>query len=328
MRPIKDIFTEEYWDVLYRSVESPQKGIFGGCKGKFRCVGSGLRYWYADPFLFEDKGELYLFAEFFDNKAEIGRIGCLKYKNGKFTEPTVVISENFHMSYPYVFKRDGIIYMMPETCLSRKLQLYKAIEFPYKWEQCRTIFDGVEYVDSVIYKDFIISNKRYWPEDSLSVDLNIYDFETGQPHRMNPIAVKSYCDRGAGAVFEMNGEPVRPVQNSVGKVYGKSIVFKKIKKLDIDNFEQEEFFTFSHDMINYDKSQQPGGTHTYAFLNGMEIVDVKLKRFNPKRIFWILLRRLKGENSAAKMTDEEWRKFNEMKAKEKAEKISADNKIS
>lgn len=320
MRPIKDIFYENYWDILYRSVESPKAGIFGKCRDKFCHVGSVSRYWYADPFLFEKNGEVFIFAEFFDNKDEIGKIGCLRYKDGKFIDPTVVISENYHMSYPFVFERDGEIYMMPETCMGKKLQLYKAVDFPYKWDHCRTIFDGVEYVDSVVYKDFIISNKRYWPDNAMSVDLNIFDFESGEPHKLNPIAVKSYCDRGAGAIFELDGEPVRPVQDATENVYGKSIVFKKIKKLDNESFDQEEFFKFSYDMIDSDLRQAPGGTHTYAFLNGIEVVDVKLKRINLKRIFWILLRRLKGENAAAKMTDEEWRKFNEMKAKEKAEK--------
>lgn len=324
MRPIKDIFTENYWDILYRKAESPQKGVFGQSKEKFCHVGSTSRYWYADPFLFEANGEMFLFAEFFDNKTDTGKIGCLRYRNGKFVDPKVVISEDYHMSYPFVFRRGGVIYMMPETCLGKKLQLYKAVEFPYKWEKCRTIFDEVEYVDCVIYRDFIIANKRYWPEYAMSVDLNIFDFDTGAPHKMNPIAVKSYCDRGAGAVFELDGVPVRPVQDAVDKVYGKSIVFKKIKKLDSENFEQEEIFTFSYDMIDSDLKQEPGGTHTYGFLNGIEVVDVKLRRFNFKRIFWILMRKLKGQNSAAKMTDEEWRKFNEMKAKEKAEKNKSD----
>lgn len=174
----------------------------------------------------------------------------------------------------------------------------------------------------MIYKDYIIANRRHWPEDAMSIDLEIFDFNTGAPHKLNPIEVKSYCDRGAGAVFKLNGEPVRPVQDAVDKVYGKGIVFKKIKKLDADSFEQEKIFTFSYDMIESYLKQAPGGTHTYAFLNGIEIVDVKLKRFNFKRIFWILIRRLKGQNSAAKMTEEEWRKFNEMKAKEKAQKKS------
>lgn len=320
MRPIKDIFCEDYWDILYRNAETPKHGIFGQNKEKFRHIGSVSRYWYADPFLFAKDGELFLFAEFFDNKTDSGKIGCLKYKDGKFVDPKVVISEKYHMSYPFVFERDGDIYMMPETCLDKKIQLYKAVDFPNKWEKCRTIIDNAEFVDSVIYNDFIIANRRHWPEDAMSIDLEIFNFKTGEPHILNPIFVKSYCDRGAGAVFNLDGYPVRPVQDATEKVYGKSIVFKKIKKLDHDNFEQEAVFTFSYDMIDSDLKQAPAGTHTYAFLNGIEIVDVKLKRFNFKRIFWILLRRLKGENAAARMTEEEWRKFNEMKAKEKAEK--------
>mgnify|MGYP003441325525 FL=1 len=58
MRPIKDIFTENYWDILYRTAESPGKGIFGHSKEKFKHIGSSSRYWYADPFLFEKGGEV------------------------------------------------------------------------------------------------------------------------------------------------------------------------------------------------------------------------------------------------------------------------------
>ena len=40
MRAIKDIFLENYWDILYRTSKSPEEGIFGGSKEKFRCVGA------------------------------------------------------------------------------------------------------------------------------------------------------------------------------------------------------------------------------------------------------------------------------------------------
>ena len=43
----------------------------------------------------------------FDNKSEKGVIACMKYKDGDFTDPEVVLEESFHLSYPYVYEENG-----------------------------------------------------------------------------------------------------------------------------------------------------------------------------------------------------------------------------
>lgn len=52
----------------------------------FRAIKNNLRYWVADPFVFERDGETYIFAELFDYLRRRGVIGYSKLKaNGSFS---------------------------------------------------------------------------------------------------------------------------------------------------------------------------------------------------------------------------------------------------
>ena len=43
-----------------------------------------------------------------------------------WSDPVVVLEENFHLSYPYVFEESGNVYMIPETSDVGDIRLYKA----------------------------------------------------------------------------------------------------------------------------------------------------------------------------------------------------------
>lgn len=70
----------------------------------------------ADPFLFVKDGTLFLFYE--DKKLfHNGVIAMISTKDlVSWTEPVVVLKESCHLSYPWVFEKNGSIYMIPETC--------------------------------------------------------------------------------------------------------------------------------------------------------------------------------------------------------------------
>lgn len=46
----------------------------------------------------------------------------------------VVLTEDWHLSYPFVFEHEGDIFMMPEGSRSGQLKLYRAVDFPNEWE--------------------------------------------------------------------------------------------------------------------------------------------------------------------------------------------------
>ena len=59
----------------------------------------------ADPFIIKEDDTLYMFFEVLDDKYSIGRIGVATSTDGcKWEYKKIVLSEEFHLSYPYVFK--------------------------------------------------------------------------------------------------------------------------------------------------------------------------------------------------------------------------------
>jgi hypothetical protein len=88
----------------------------------------------ADPFMVRAGGVWYMFFEAFSLETDKGEIGLAISDNGlDWKYQQIVLSEPFHLSYPYVFEWDGEHYMIPETLEAEAIHLYKAIDFPTRW---------------------------------------------------------------------------------------------------------------------------------------------------------------------------------------------------
>lgn len=286
MRPIKEIFIEEYWDIALRHYTDCDTVVDAGKSSyKFDELKATNRYWYADPFLFEKDGRTYLFVEMFDNVTEKGLIGFSELVNNKFSQPQVVLEENFHLSYPYVFEENGIVYMMPETRDNGCIQLYRAEEFPTKWVKDRVIIEIKDAVDTVIDGDDIITSVITSPVE-MKTRLEIYDRKTGTPTFANPVKDDDQISRGAGRIIEHKGKKLRPAQNCTNAEYGAGLIFYEIKK-DANGYAEKEYSKLSPCQILCGK-EKILGAHTYARTSEIEIVDVKKRRINLKRIYWIL----------------------------------------
>ena len=95
----------------------------------------------ADPFLFEYHDSLFLFTEtkLFNQKAHIS-VYLVDKSNLHVDYLGVAIKESFHLSYPAVYHIGDKVYLIPETQQSGVSLVYQAIEFPYHWEVCDSIF--------------------------------------------------------------------------------------------------------------------------------------------------------------------------------------------
>jgi hypothetical protein len=49
-------------------------------------------------------------------------------------EPFAVLERSYHLSYPFIFRWGSDIFMIPETSDNRTVEVYRAVEFPGKWE--------------------------------------------------------------------------------------------------------------------------------------------------------------------------------------------------
>jgi hypothetical protein len=106
----------------------------------------------ADPFLFRSNGTWYLFCEVFNTLSNRGQIGLASSKDGKhFTYERIILSEPFHVSYPYVFAWDDNVYMVPESAAGGSVRLYRATGFPYSWSLEAELLKG-PFCDSTLLR--------------------------------------------------------------------------------------------------------------------------------------------------------------------------------
>lgn len=146
---LKIFGTKESYAIGYRNHEG--EDISYRDARKYTLIMPSKTEWYADPFLFEYQGKTYLFAEIMkDENNWRGVLGvcCLSDNETHFE---VVLSESFHLSYPFVFSYKDEIYMMPETYSSNQLRLYKCKNFPNNWELEWILLDAVHFVDTTLF---------------------------------------------------------------------------------------------------------------------------------------------------------------------------------
>ena len=46
-----------------------------------------------------------------------------------------VLEEPWHLSYPFLIEWGGDIWMIPESSTNRDIAIYRAVDFPLKWER-------------------------------------------------------------------------------------------------------------------------------------------------------------------------------------------------
>ena len=241
--------------------------------------------WAADPFLIEYEGLLYIFAEVYSYKTLRGSIGYCTYDGANFSDWCVVISDDTHYSYPYIFERDDEIFMMPENGDNNGVSLYKAKRFPDVWEHVKVLYEGAPLADTTpLPNDTLLS---YLDCHSINTEETVCSLKLLKDgvivdERKDPYEQM----RPAGRIFEHNGEILRQAQDC-STFYGGALNFYSIEFCD-DKLPKEVLVKhINPEQINVDL---PGlkllnwlkGTHTYNFSEHYEVVDVEVRNVSPR----------------------------------------------
>ena len=208
---------------------------------------------WADPFIFNHKGENYIFFENYSYKTKIGKISCGKINGDQLEEISDVLNLGYHISYPFIFEDEGEIYLMPETSVMKRLEIYKCIKFPNVWELYTTAFEGEIVADAHIYKDdnnqkWLFINKADNVNCSLNDELYIYkinnlNLNDIEGHRQNPVIINSKTARNGGSIFKYENDLYRPSQANIDGVYGRGLNINKIQKLTINEYIEKKVIT-------------------------------------------------------------------------------------
>jgi len=187
----------------------------------------------ADPFGICRGSDWYIFFEMMRKGEPNAVISVAKSRDLITAEVLgVVLEPGHHLSYPFVFEHEGQIYMMPESKKKRRIDVYRAIDFPMTWTFDRTVLHG-RYMDASI----LHWKNRYW----LFAGWQSYWLRVF--HSASPLGpwksiacpmARLYNKqnvRPGGKVIEYRGELLRFVQDNQ-RYYGHQLRAQRIKMLN------------------------------------------------------------------------------------------------
>ena len=223
------------------------------------------KYGAPDPFIVSDGSDTWIFAEMVDKKSQNGELGVARFNQESLTFRTV-IKESYHLSFPNVFKHDNEWYMIPESYKSGRIILYRAIEFPYKWEKLQTIWnqDGMDSIPFQLGKKWylfttLVSTQR-------SFILTTDRFPTGKWTKVKSDPLPEGYRGGGNAIYRFD-KVILPIQPVVpGAAYGSALSLYSIDD-ELNMKKEVQFAQFSHSKGMHHMSYDPSKNTT--------IIDVR-----------------------------------------------------
>ncbi len=232
---------------------------------------------YCDPFPFEFNGRTYLFFERYAG-LEPGTICCAELNDdGTFGEICQVLAKNYHLSYPSVFEWHGKIYMLPETGDNKNVELYVAIDFPYRWEFAAVLLKDTIAADATIVEH----DGKLWlfaagiggpGTESSELSLFFADSLLGEwhSHPKNPIVCDVRRARPAGNLFLHRNVLIRPGQDCSNS-YGYAISFNKVVVLSEIDYKEVPITSILPNWM-----PRLCGTHTFNQRDGVRVLDGRM----------------------------------------------------
>jgi len=202
-----NIFPYQFFKYIYQEIYPPNNfsiGIYSGSSPFLMTDSKDIKNpvltaknvtdieaeFVADPFILVEKSKYYMFFEVLNRKNKQGDIGLAESVDGiNWKYKQIVLDEQFHLSYPYVFKWNDSYYLIPESHEDVSVKIYKATDFPAKWKYIGDLLRGYHFVDPSI----IHYKNKWWLFVSVQENdvLNLYysDDLMGQwkQHPQSPI---------------------------------------------------------------------------------------------------------------------------------------------
>jgi len=271
-KKIRSLFILDQWIILI----APSTGYKFLSWSDFKPIIPPFDRFWADPFVWMHDDRYYIFIEEVLYSTYRGRIVCLALdKDMNILSNQVVLERPYHLSYPFLFKHEGQLYMVPETKENNGVELYRCTHFPDQWEFVKTLIDNVRARDATLLE----ASGKWWlftniqETGGLSWDnLHLYYTDrpiSGQwtPHPHNPIVKDIHSARPAGRIFSYDNTLIRPSQDCSVR-YGYAINFNRIATLTETDYVETTERAF--------KPPDKGrflATHTFNEMAGLTAID-------------------------------------------------------
>jgi hypothetical protein len=241
----------------------------------FRWIEPPKGYFWADPFPIEYSGKRWVFFEEYSYEESRGWISSAEISSaGDLKSPLKCLDiAGRHLSYPHVLPSGDDLFMIPESCDSDAVRLYRCQRFPGKWVAEATLLHG-RFVDTTVWKH----QGLWWlmtttaDPDARCGSLLLFYSESllgdWHFHPANPISTDIRRNRGAGRVFWAGHGWIRPSQ-SCSPSYGYSFALNEITELSTTAYSETTI-----KIVN--PANDLGGVHTYNHVENVELIDSKV----------------------------------------------------
>jgi len=266
-------FYFDQWQIAYR---------IGGDRldreGLQRLAPTHSGFW-ADPFVAEYNSRKFIFFEEFLKETSRGHIAAIEIgPDGETGHPIKVLQSEFHLSYPFLFRYDESLYMIPECAESGRVEVFRCTRFPDVWESHAVLLDGLCAYDPTL----IEHEGRWWmfvtiQHDGNSTDDELHLFFSSSPfgawtaHPLNPIQLDVRFARPAGSLYREQGRLFRPAQDCSAR-YGWAISIQEVQCMTTEDYKEIEVGRISPDW-----AIGAHATHTINQADGVTVYDCEAR---------------------------------------------------
>ena len=209
-----------------------------GSEDPFTIVDPPADRFYADPFLAEHNGSTFVFFEELHVTQRQGHDRLRRAPPGWHRRAANGARRpGSPVAYPSLFQWRGEWFMVPETGVRRRVEIWRARRFPDEWALETVAIDGVDACDATLCEH----DGRWWMFVTLCVpggpradEVSLFHADTPlgpwRPHRANPVVSHAAHARSAGALYRDGGALIRPSQDARGG-YGSTITLSRVDRL-------------------------------------------------------------------------------------------------
>ncbi len=245
--------------------------------------------YYADPFGWEENGNLKIVFELYNYKIQKGVLAISNSKG----EMNTLLEAKVHLSYPFVLDRTDSVnnnrVILPESNQSKTVFCFDSANPKIG----KVLVENIPAIDATP----VFYNNRWWifcthEGNFNNTNLYIYhalEFEgPWHPHGNNPVKCDVRSSRPGGTPFLLNNKLYRPAQDCSSS-YGSAVIINEVIELDENTFkEQATKRIVPHKSWRYNK-----GLHTLSIAGKFIIIDAKRYSFNFNNFITVLRKKQK-----------------------------------
>jgi hypothetical protein len=285
------LFQLEVWNIGVAEVSAAtllRRGDLGPVRWAWLTPNPRLR---ADPVFWQASDGLRILYEelpLLAGKADIRSVLAADIEGGgrprEIQRPT-------HLSYPLLVEDDGAIYCVPESACSNGVDLYRWEAERNAWGAPQRIIDDVPIIDPTVVRRpdgwYLLGNLRGSTVNTrLHVWLAPQLHGPWRLHAGSPFELAQGAARGAGPLFEVDGQLYRPSQDATDG-YGSALCINRVLQLDSEGFRETRSALAPRCQGPY-----PDGLHSLTFHGSLAIIDGKRYERHPlaalsKWLWWL-----------------------------------------